>query len=53
MIGIISGLDDENQVRVEVEVIGLYKTVPYGAIIDTGFTGGLVLPRFIAVDIGK
>jgi len=52
LIGIISGLDDENQVRVEVEVIGLYKTVPYGAIIDTGFTGGLVLPVFIAVDIG-
>jgi len=52
LIGIISGLDDENQVRVEVEVIGLYKTVPYGAIIDTGFTGGLVLPVFVAVDIG-
>lgn len=52
MIGIISGLDNENQVRVEVEVIGLYKTVPYGAIIDTGFTGGLVLPVFVAVDIG-
>lgn len=52
MVAIISGLDNQNQVRVEVEVIGLYKRVPYGAIVDTGFTGGMVLPVFIAVDIG-
>jgi len=52
MVNIISGLDNENQIRVETEIIGLYKTVPYGAIIDTGFTGGMVLPLFIAVDIG-
>lgn len=52
MVNIISGLDNENQIRVETEVIGLYKTVPYGAVIDTGFTGGMVLPLFIAVDIG-
>lgn len=52
MVGIISGLDNENQVRVEVDVIGKYKTVPYGAVLDTGFTGGLVLPIFVAVDIG-
>ena len=49
---IISGLDNENQVRIEVDVIGLYKKVPYGAIIDTGFTGGMVLPIFVAVDVG-
>lgn len=52
MVSIISGLDEHNQVRVEVEIIGLHKTVPYGAIVDTGFTGGLVLPVFVAVDIG-
>lgn len=52
MVGIISGVDSENNVRMEVEIQGLYKTVPYGAIVDTGFTGGLVLPVFIAVDIG-
>lgn len=52
MVAIISGLDDQNQVRVEIEVQGLYKRVPYGAIVDTGFTGGMVLPLFVAVDIG-
>jgi len=52
MVAIISGVDSENNVRLEVEVQGLYKTVPYGAVVDTGFTGGLVLPVFIAVDIG-
>ena len=49
---IVAGLDNHNQVRAEVEIQGLYKTVPYGAIVDTGFTGGLVLPVFVAVDIG-
>ena len=49
---IISGLDNLNQVRIGVEIIGLYKRVPYGAIVDTGFTGGMVLPVFVAVDIG-
>ena len=52
MVAIISGVDSENNVRMEVEIQGLYKTVPYGAVVDTGFTGGLVLPIFIAVDIG-
>lgn len=52
MVAIIAGLDEQNQVRAEVEVQGLYKSVPYGAIIDTGFTGGMVLPIFVAVDIG-
>lgn len=52
MLSIISGVDSENNVRMEVEVQGLYKSVTYGAIVDTGFTGGLVLPVFIAVDIG-
>ena len=52
MVAIIAGLDNQNQIRAEVEIQGLYKTVPYGAIVDTGFTGGLVLPVFVAVDIG-
>jgi len=52
VVAIVSGVDSENNVRMEVELQGLYKTVPYGAVIDTGFTGGLVLPVFIAVDIG-
>jgi len=52
MVAIISGVDAENNVRMEVEIQGLYKSVPYGAVVDTGFTGGLVLPIFIAVDIG-
>ena len=52
MVAIIAGLDNQNQIRAEIEIQGLYKTVPYGAIVDTGFTGGLVLPVFVAVDIG-
>lgn len=52
MENIICGIDNENLIRAELEVIGTFKTVPYGAVVDTGFTGGLVLPIFIAVDIG-
>lgn len=49
---IISGIDSQNNVRLEIEIQGLYKKTPYGAIIDTGFSGGLVLPLVTAVDIG-
>ena len=49
---IVSGIDSQNNVRVEVELQGLYKTTPYGGIIDTGFSGGLVIPLVTAVDIG-
>lgn len=49
---IIAGIDSENQVRIEVEIRGLYKTIPYGAILDTGFSGGLLLPLVTAVDVG-
>ncbi len=49
---IISGIDSKNNVRLEIEIQGLYKKTPYGAIIDTGFSGGLVLPLVTAVDIG-
>lgn len=49
---IIAGIDNENQIRIECEIIGLYKSTKYGAIVDTGFSGGLVLPLVTAVDIG-
>jgi len=49
---IIAGIDNENQIRVETSIKGLYKSTNYGAIIDTGFSGGLVLPLITAVDIG-
>lgn len=49
---IIAGIDSENQIRIEVEVQGLYKKISYGAILDTGFSGGLLLPLVTAVDIG-
>ncbi|MDD5614977.1 MAG: hypothetical protein PHH85_02110 [Candidatus Methanoperedens sp.] len=49
---VIAGIDNENQIRLECEITGLYKATSYGAIVDTGFSGGLVLPQVIAVDIG-
>ncbi len=52
MNNIISGIDSQNNVRLEIEIQGLYKSIPYGGIIDTGFSGGLVIPLITAVDIG-
>lgn len=52
MPAIISGIDSQNNVRLEIEIQGLYKSTPYGGIIDTGFSGGLVIPLITAVDIG-
>lgn len=49
---IVSAIDDYNSIRVQLEVIGEYKTIGYGAILDSGFTGDIVLPESIAVDIG-
>jgi len=51
-LGIISGIDNENQVRIEAQVIGLYKSTTYGCILDTGYSGTLVLPLTIAVELG-
>lgn len=51
-LGIISGIDNENQVRIEAKIIGLYKSTTYGCILDTGYSGTLVLPLVIAVDLG-
>lgn len=52
MPDIISGIDSQNNVRAQIEIQGLYKTIPYGGVIDTGFSGGLVVPLVTAVDIG-
>ncbi len=49
---VIAGIDSENQVRLEIEIQGLYKSIPYGAIVDTGYSGGIVLPLVTAVDVG-
>lgn len=49
---VIAGVDNENQIRIECQIVGLYKNTLYGAIVDTGFSGGLVLPQVVAVDIG-
>lgn len=47
-----SSIDEYNSIRVQVEVVGSYKTIGYGAILDSGFSGDLVLPESTAVDIG-
>lgn len=52
MADIIAGIDGDNQIRVEAEIIGLYKSQVYGGIVDTGFSGSIVLPLEIAVDLG-
>ena len=49
---IIAAIDEHNSVRVETEIVGVYKTVGYGAIFDSGFTGDVVIPEAMAVDIG-
>lgn len=49
---IIAAIDDYNSVRIESEIIGEFKTVGYGAIFDSGFSGDVVLPQSMAVDIG-
>lgn len=49
---IIAGIDDHNSVRIESEIIGEYKTAGYGAIFDSGFSGDVVLPQSMSVDIG-
>jgi len=51
-LGIISGIDSENQVRIEATIKGLYKSTTYGCILDTGYSGTLVLPLTIAVELG-
>ena len=49
---IVAAIDDHNSVRIETDIIGEYKTAGYGAIFDSGFSGDVVLPQSMAVDIG-
>jgi len=49
---IISAIDENNNVRMECKVIGTYKTTDYGAVFDSGFSGDVVIPQSMAVDIG-
>ncbi len=49
---IVAAIDDQRSVRVEADIIGEYKTRGYGAVFDSGFSGDIVIPQSIAVDIG-
>jgi len=51
-LDVVAGIDSKNQVRVEIDIRGLYKSNIYGAIVDTGYSGGLVLPLVMAVELG-
>lgn len=51
-MAIEAGIDANNSVRIQTEIVGEYKTVGYGAVFDSGFTGDVVLPQSMAVDIG-
>lgn len=51
-LGIISNIDNQNQVRIEGKIVGLYKSSTFGCILDTGYSGTLVLPLTVAVDLG-
>ena len=49
---ITAAIDAQNNVRVECDVIGEYKTKEYSAVFDSGFSGDVVIPQSMAVDIG-
>lgn len=49
---IVAAIDNQRNVRVEADIIGEYKTVGYGAVFDSGFSGDVVVPQSMAVDIG-
>ena len=49
---IVASIDEDNSARVQIDVVGKYKTVGAGAIFDSGFTGDIVIPESMAVDIG-
>ena len=51
-MGIVAAIDDRKNVRVATDIIGEYKTIEYAAIFDSGFSGDVVLPEQMAVDIG-
>jgi len=49
---IVAAIDKHNSVRIESEIIGIYKTVGVSSVFDSGFSGDLVIPTSMAVDIG-
>jgi len=51
-VSIISTIDDANNVRVDANIIGTYKTTEYSTVFDSGFSGDVVIPEHMAVDIG-
>ena len=48
----IGEIDEYNNVRIQSEIIGEYRSIEYNAVFDSGFTGDLVLPQSMAVEIG-
>lgn len=51
-MAIEASIDESNSVRIQTDIIGEYKTVENNSVFDSGFTGDVVLPQSIAVDIG-
>lgn len=49
---IAASIDDYNSVRIETGVVGVYKTIEYSSVFDSGFSGDVVIPQSMAVDIG-
>ena len=49
---IVAAIDEFNSVRLQCGIIGEYKTREYGAVFDSGFSGDVVIPQSMAVDIG-
>lgn len=49
---IVATIDDHNSVRIETDIVGVYKTAKYVSVFDSGFSGDVVIPQSMAVDIG-
>jgi len=49
---IVAGMDSSGSPRLEVTIKGKYKSIGAGAVVDTGFTGDVVIPEDKALSIG-
>jgi len=49
---ITAAIDNQLNVRVDCDIIGEYKTRKCGGVFDSGFSGDVVIPESMAVDIG-